>query len=167
MRKRTSSSVFLAILLTSLALLAGCNGDAANVPVLRQGSVTLAVDPEQPDNPAAYLDLDMGVTGDVTTGDISFTVSGGSTLFNLLQPVNGAMAGSAGVSEPGLAGCRRMLESLSEGSIPEVTSGNHVCVLTNQHHLSQLQIDEVRSVSGGGGDVQVTFITWGDNTQTD
>lgn len=126
--------------------------------IRQQGFVPLFADLAQPDGPDAHLDLDTGEKYDVEESDIKFVISQGTVQVYLLQPVNGATAAAVGETEPGLEGCRLVLDALSAGNIPETRVSLYLCVLTNDGRLSQLRVDEIGHL--GPGSLQVSFVTW-------
>ncbi len=167
MKRQRAPLIFSVSLIVSCALfLSMCNNGATNTPACQSGTVTLSADYdyEPPDTPDAYLDLDTGTVGNTIDSDIKFIVSGGSDMFNVLYPVNGALASSMGVDEPGFDRCKDSVDSLADWNIPEVFPDNYLCVLTNQGRLAQLQIDVVNPL--GPGSLQVSFTIWEETVVT-
>lgn len=123
-----------------------------------EGHAMLVYNSHSTEHSEAYLDLDTGDVLNNADADIALIVSGGTTLFNVLQPTNGAKVRSMGLEEMSLENCRQRIESLSTHNIPEVTAGNHLCVLTNQGRLAILTIDEVVNLAPGVSSIQVRYV---------
>ena len=146
--------------LLSIFLLSSCGEKTAVESVTSQeGQATLVYDTRSTENPEAYLDLDKGIVLDNLDADIALIVSGGTSLFNVIQPLNGTIAGSVGTQALSIDDCQSRIESLSAGNIPEVTPGNHLCVLTNQGRLALVKITKVTNPEPGVTSVQVGFMT--------
>ena len=135
-------------------IVVACTSTAENQP----GQATLTYDSASTEHSEASLDLDTGAMLDGSAADLALVVSGGTTLFNVLEPVNGANALSAGTEEISVEDCRQRAASLSSGSIPEVFAGNHLCILTNQDQWALVTIDKVSNPKQGATSVQVSFV---------
>ncbi len=128
-------------------------------PAYQEGEATLVYDISNTEHPESYLDLDKGRVFDNTDADIALIVSGGTNLFNVLQPINGAKKSKlSGKEDMSLDDCKQHLEDLSTGNIPDFPPGKQICILTNQGQFALITIDKVSNPKPGVTSVQVSFV---------
>ena len=99
---------------------------------MNKWSIDLFYDISAKDNPKSYIDLDTMEIGESLQSDLQYEVSGGSSLFHSLYPMNAALAKSMGSSDINLENCINDINSLDKYLIPELYSGNHICILSNK-----------------------------------
>lgn len=127
--------------------------------LLQAGSIPLYASADYPQSPDSHLDLDTGLSWQVTTqADIKFAVSNNSQSSYFLQPVNGAWANLVGTNEPEFNGCKQTITALKPNPITDLEVGTYLCVLTNQGHLAQLKVEKLHNL--GEGSIRLRFITW-------
>lgn len=147
--------------LLGMLLLASCNNKAVMENVeYREGSAALTYDARNTKNPNSYLDLDTGSVIDNTDADIALIVSGGTSLFSVLQPINGAKGSLlTGTENISLDNCGQHLETLVTNNIPDFSPGRYICVLTNQGRLALVEIGKVTSSENSTISVHLKFMT--------
>jgi hypothetical protein len=120
--------------------------------------VELLFDSAETQHPNASVDLDTVQVSDSSESDITLIVSGGTMLFNTLQPVHGAKA-SVIRSEPVSQGrCAQSGDARSDRNIPDFPPGTFLCVLTNQGRFVRVRIDQVENPHKGATRVTVTIL---------
>jgi hypothetical protein len=92
------------------------------------------------DNPKSYIDLDKMEIGDTPQSDLNYDVSG---IYASLFPMNGALAISMGATNIKLEKCIEVSNTVTKYIIPEVYSGNHICILSNKNQMFLLTIDGI------------------------
>ena len=139
--------------------LAACQS-ATGTPAPLTGQVTLRFDPALESQTGHRLDVDTGQAVGDAAGDIELRVSGGSTVFNILKPVNGAQAKFVGTTGPDEPACLASLPEMTDHNIPEVAAGGYLCLLSNESRLARLSIKEVGRTAEGTVEVQLEFTSW-------
>lgn len=147
-------------MLLGVFLLTSCDRTTtAESVTYQEGNTTLIYDKHDTDHAEAYLDLDKGNVFDNADADITLILSGGTSLFNVIQPINGAKAESAGIQALSINDCKPRIKNLSTNNIPEVVPGNHLCILTNQGRFALVSISKVTNPEEGITSVQISFMT--------
>ncbi len=108
------------------------------------------------------LDLESGLLTKSEDADIELAVSrgGGGIYFYFLQPINSARANFVGKTQPEKEGCLEIESMLTIGNIPQIESGNYICVSTNQNHLSQIKIENINLTGQDQKWIELSFSTW-------
>lgn len=104
----------------------------------------------------SFIDLDQGEYGfaDSINGDIEFIVSGGTSIFSILLPVNGASAYETNKRNIDNKDCINTRTNLHSTSIPDYSSGD-LCILTNQNRI--VILEHVETHQGINGWYYVIF----------
>jgi len=146
------------VLLTSFLLTSCAEKPAVESTSYKEGQATLVYDTHRAEHPEAFLDLDTGNMIDNPDADVALIVSGGTSLVNVLQPINGAKKSMlAGKEDATLGDCKQHLEDLSVGNIPDFPPGKRICILTNQDRLALLEINNVINPEQGVTSVQLKY----------
>ena len=124
-----------------------------------EGNFELLFDYNAADNPKASIDLDTMVIREDVLSDLQLVVSGGSQLFNMLRPVNGARGKSMGKDSVSLAECNNSVDSFGDFYIPELFSGNHLCVLSNLGRMVLLTVVETKGPNNGVTTIRLNYST--------
>lgn len=120
--------------------------------------IELFFDSTETQHPNAFADLDAAQVLDSPEADITLIVSGGTMLFNTLQPVHGARASVVGSEPVNHGSCEQSNDARSDRNIPDFTLGSYLCVLTNQGHFVEVRIDQVENQRKGATRVTMTVI---------
>jgi hypothetical protein len=108
---------------------------------ITQWYIKLIYDISAADNPKSFLDLDAMEIVESPQSDLQYVVGGGSMVVEGLLPLNGARAKSIGDGNVNLVDCKGS-EPFVEWDIPEIFTGNHICVISNENRLFLLRIEE-------------------------
>jgi hypothetical protein len=112
--------------------------------------------------PQGYIDLDTGSGDGVSAGDLTFLAGGGTDVFFVFHPVNGASATLSGLPGPDTATPR--LEDCASAHMHftdtyPIGPGDYVCVRTDRGRLSLVRVESVDDDSSPYR-VSIRFITW-------
>lgn len=148
-------------MLLSIFVLTSCvNNSVVESVKYQTGQATLIYDTRRAENPESKLDLDEGNIRDNADADIALIVSGGTGLFNVLQPINGAHKSTlAGKKDMSLGDCKQHLENLATTNIPDFPTGERICILTNRGQLALIEIGKVTNPDRGVTSIQMNFVT--------
>ncbi len=130
--------------------------------ILFEGEITLIARRDQV-LPSSMVDLDMGEKELVNeNGDIKFVISGGTSNFYLIKPVNGALGYYNANEIIEFETCKRALASFTSGSIPEFLGGKSFCILTNMGRMVSVKYEQesLQLKPDGETEVTVTVVVW-------
>jgi hypothetical protein len=113
-----------------------------NYPILDEGYIILFTNSFS-DKISPFIDLDSGCfsgMGNIENADVKLETSCGSDCYTYLTPVNGAKRYllNSESEENFYIQCIDNLSIFTPGNIPDFSSGNPICILTNENKIAVL-----------------------------
>jgi hypothetical protein len=155
---QTAFLICLAILLSTLT--AACINSSPTPNASNQEKhINLTYDSHSAEHLEASLDLDDGQITSNNDADLAFVVTGGTDLFNVLKPVNGAKKFELSLSDVlTIEDCENHLGEFRTTNTPEVVAGKQIRILTNRNQLALITIDKVSNPIAYATNLEITFL---------
>jgi hypothetical protein len=105
--------------------------------------VILSFDIFAVDNNKSFLDLDKMGIGDTPQCDLQFSISKGTMIVGIMQPLNGALSKSMGRGNIKLDECRGDTGSYTEYHKADTFKGSHICFISNEDRYYLLYLENI------------------------